>query len=79
MNVIAFMNLKGGTAKTTTTVNTAAILARDYGQRVLVVDADSQGNTTEFLGLGRSCCAAARLSSRPRPSATWIYWPETTR
>ena len=52
MNVIAFMNLKGGTAKTTTTVNTAAILARDYGQRVLVVDADSQGNTTEFLGLG---------------------------
>ena len=52
MKTIAFMNLKGGTAKTTTTVNTAAILARDYGQRVVVVDADSQGNTTEFLGLG---------------------------
>lgn len=52
MKTIAFMNLKGGTAKTTTTVNTAAILARDYHQRVVVVDADSQGNTTEFLGLG---------------------------
>lgn len=49
MVTVAFMNLKGGVAKTTTTVNTAAILARDYGKRVLVIDADSQANTTEFL------------------------------
>ena len=47
----AIMNLKGGVAKTTTTVNMAAILARDYGAKVLVIDADSQCNTTEFFGV----------------------------
>ena len=51
MRVIAFLNLKGGVAKTATTVNTAAILAGDYGKRVLAVDADSQANTSEFLGM----------------------------
>lgn len=45
----AILNLKGGVAKTTTAVNMAAILARDYKARVLVIDADSQCNTTEFL------------------------------
>lgn len=49
MRTTAFLNLKGGVAKTATTVNTAAILARDYGRRVLVIDADSQCNTTEFF------------------------------
>lgn len=49
MRTIAVMNLKGGVAKTTTTVNVAAILAHDHKKRVLVVDADSQCNTTEFL------------------------------
>ncbi len=46
----AIVNLKGGVAKTTTTVNLAAILARDHDARVLVIDADSQCNTTEFYG-----------------------------
>lgn len=49
MRVISFVNLKGGVAKTTTVINTAAILAQ-RGKRVLVVDADSQCNTTNFLG-----------------------------
>ena len=49
MRTICIMNLKGGVAKTTTTVNVAAILAHDHNKRVLVVDADSQCNTTEFL------------------------------
>lgn len=49
MRTITVMNLKGGVAKTTTTVNVAAILAHDHKKRVLVVDADSQCNTTEFL------------------------------
>ena len=48
----AIVNLKGGVAKTTTAVNMAAILARDYKARVLVIDADSQCNTTEFYGAG---------------------------
>lgn len=60
MRTTAILNQKGGVAKTTTTVNMAAILAADYRRRVLVVDADSQANTTEFLGgqlLGRSTFA----------------------
>ena len=50
MRTIVILNVKGGVAKTATTVNVAAILAHDYGKRVLVVDGDSQCNTTEFLG-----------------------------
>lgn len=47
----AILNLKGGVAKTTTAINMSAILARDHGARVLVIDADSQCNTTEFFGV----------------------------
>lgn len=50
MRTTAILNLKGGVAKTVTCVNMAAILAADYEKRVLVVDADSQANTTEFFG-----------------------------
>ena len=50
MRTTAILNQKGGVAKTTTTVNMAAILAADHSKRVLVVDADSQANTTEFFG-----------------------------
>lgn len=49
MQTYAIMNLKGGVAKTVTTVNVAAILAHDHKKRVLVIDADSQANSTEFL------------------------------
>lgn len=49
MRVTAIMNLKGGTAKTVTTINMAAILSRDYDKTVLLVDADSQANLTEFV------------------------------
>lgn len=50
MRTVAIINLKGGVGKTATTVNVAATLAKDYKQRVLLVDADSQCNTTEFFG-----------------------------
>ena len=51
IRVTAIVNLKGGVAKTTTTINMAAILAADYRKRVLIVDADSQCNATEFFGV----------------------------
>lgn len=47
--VIAIANQKGGTGKTTTTVNLGIGLA-DKGKRVLLVDADSQGDLTTSLG-----------------------------
>lgn len=48
--VMAIFNHKGGTAKTTTAVSISAGLA-DAGQRVLLVDTDSQGNVATSLHL----------------------------
>lgn len=47
---IAVFNHKGGTGKTTTAVNLAAGLA-ERGRRVLLVDADGQGNVGACLGI----------------------------
>lgn len=49
MKTIAIMNVKGGVGKTVTTVNMATILAEFYGKRVLVIDADPQGDTSAFF------------------------------
>ncbi len=47
---IAVFNHKGGTGKTTTAVNLAAGLA-ESGRRVLLIDADGQGNVGASLGI----------------------------
>src|SRR5918993_1389770 len=47
--LIAFFNQKGGTAKTTSTLNVAAALA-EKGRRVLMVDLDPQASLTMAVG-----------------------------
>jgi len=48
--VISVVNQKGGVGKTTTAVNLATIFAV-MNKKVLVVDIDSQGNTSSGLGI----------------------------
>ncbi len=48
---IAFINEKGGSAKTTLVVNLAAYLALHRGRRVLCIDMDPQGQLGKVLGL----------------------------
>lgn len=48
--VVAIFNQKGGISKTTTSTNLAVGLAA-YGKSVLVVDLDSQGDSTKSLGV----------------------------
>ena len=50
MPIISIVNQKGGTGKTTTSMNLGSALAK-LGKRVLVIDMDSQGNLGYSLGL----------------------------
>lgn len=52
MKILAIYHNKGGVGKTTTVVNLAAAIARQ-GKKVLIVDLDSQANTTFATGLAK--------------------------
>lgn len=82
MKIFAVLNQKGGTGKTTVTMNLGAELAR-RGRRVLVVDIDPQGNATSGSGVDKLSLArgvydalrgeaAAELLVYCRPFGYWL-------
>ena len=71
MRKLAVSITKGGTGKTTTTVNLAAGLARQ-GARVLVVDADSQGHAGQMLGLKPEHGLAEVISQAATPETAVV-------
>ncbi len=50
MKIVSIINLKGGVGKTTTAINMSALLAGKQEKRVLIIDNDPQGNTSQFFG-----------------------------
>lgn len=51
MKTIAILNLKGGTAKTVTAATMARCLAAEHDKQVVLIDADQQGNLSQYFGV----------------------------
>ena len=51
MKTISIINLKGGVAKTISSINIAYTLVKNHGKKVLLIDNDKQGNTSKFFGV----------------------------
>lgn len=50
MKTIVLLNNKGGVGKTATVTTVSHMLATVYDKRVLIIDMDPQGNTSNLFG-----------------------------
>lgn len=68
MKIISFTNHKGGTGKTTSTINIGAALAKS-GKKILLIDFDPQSNLTQSFGIvnPRLCVYNSLSSNLPLP------------
>ena len=75
MKTLALINLKGGTGKTVSAANMAHVLATVHRKRVLLVDADKQGNASRYFHLygEQDGTAALLLGPETADIATTIY------
>ena len=69
--VIAVANQKGGVAKTMTTLSIGVGLARK-GKKVLLIDADAQGDLTTALGYKNADDMDVTLRSSEVMKSGWI-------
>jgi chromosome partitioning protein len=53
LKIISFSTLKGGVGKSSSLFNIAGLLAEE-GKKILVIDADPQGNSTNNFGIDRT-------------------------
>ena len=77
--IIATTNMKGGVGKTTLCVNLAACLARNFNQRVLVVDLDTQISATLSLMSPQEFVKCRKEKRTLRQLISQVVQPEGTQ